>query len=154
MEMETDKHNKIIFEKDKNLLPQEDVEALPQSSNLKNKPTIAMATGNSTTDLNKQSNNFKDNKENEENFMQVFKKIDKMINLDIKEDEDDLDLDDISFDEHNYENDNIIPENVNASKKHLANTNIQYRSKEDMEFKGEVDTPIDMNARDRFKNYR
>jgi len=80
--------------------------------------------------------------------------MDKLINLDIKEDKDDIDLDDISFEEQDYENNNIDPESMKISKKHIANTNLQYRSKEDMEFKDEVDTPIGMNARDRFSKYR
>lgn len=79
--------------------------------------------------------------------------MDKMINLEAKEDEDDLDLDDISYNEDDFKDDN--DEGVQKiSKKHLAQTNIQYRSKEDMEFKDEVDTPLGMSARERFKKYR
>ena len=146
MNMEVDKHSKVLFEKDKNIiLPEDLIEPIP-TNNLENKPTVVMATGNTAVNIN--------NKENDENFLKDLNKIDKMINLDIKEDEDDVDLDDISFEEHNYENDNIDAECMKTSKKHIANTNIQFRSKEDMEFKDEVDTPIDMNARDRFKKYR
>ena len=74
-----------------------------------------------------------------------------MINLDIKEDEDDVDLDDISFEEPDYTQETA---NTKVSKKHIANTNIQFRSKDDMEFKDEVDTPIGVSAQERFKKYR
>jgi pre-rRNA-processing protein TSR1 len=60
---------------------------------------------------------------------------------------------DISYDENDEKE--TYDENGNRiSKKHLSKINVKYRTHEEMEFPDEVDTPIDMSARERFKRYK
>jgi len=42
----------------------------------------------------------------------------------------------------------LDPNDFQPSKRHLNYTSIEERAREDMDFRDEVDTPIDMNARD------
>ena len=64
------------------------------------------------------------------------------------------DNEDISY---HSEDEDIKDINTNQkiiSNKHKDKTTLQYRTKEEMEFQDEVDTPFDISARERFKKYR
>jgi len=45
------------------------------------------------------------------------------------------------------------PEDFKVSKRHTTYTSIEERAKDDMEFRDEVDTPVDVPARERFSKY-
>jgi hypothetical protein len=82
---------------------------------------------------------------------EIDKNIEKLFEFKMVEDEDY----DISFDEKDEEQNDIEDENGNKiSRKHLNKISVKYRTPEEMEFPDEVDTPFDMSARERFKNYR
>ncbi len=111
------------------------IESHPENSNFdkENKPEII----NDELPENK--------KEKESNKIEEEEDID--FNIDIKDDDED-----ISY--HSDTNNEDEEEKKKISNKHKNKTNIKYRSKEEMEFQDEVDTPIDILAKERFKKYR
>ena len=111
------------------------IESHPENSNFdkENKPEII----NDELPENK--------KEKESNKIEEEEDID--FNIDIKDDDED-----ISY--HSDSNLEDEEEKKKISNKHKNKTNIKYRTKEEMEFQDEVDTPIDILAKERFKKYR
>jgi hypothetical protein len=109
---------------------------LNTDSNFENKPKVIDT---------KNEINFAEKKLNDE----LDKNIEKLFDFKMIEDEDY----DISYDENDEKE--TYDENGNRiSKKHLSKINVKYRTHEEMEFPDEVDTPIDMSARERFKRYK
>ena len=129
--MELDDNKKVKKE-----INNEIIESHPENTNL-NKENIPEII-NDELPKDKKENEMKKNEDDDE-------EID--FNIDIKDDDED-----ISY--HSDTNNEDEEEKKKISNKHKNKTNIKYRSKEEMEFQDEVDTPIDMLAKERFKKYR
>jgi pre-rRNA-processing protein TSR1 len=78
------------------------------------------------------------------------KMLEEVIDFDIEIKDDGEEL---SFNEEDYIDNNEDDEGK-ISNKHLKKTTLRYRNEEDMEFADEVDTPLEMSARERFRKYR
>lgn len=112
---------------------------LNTENTLDNKPKIV----DNQAHLNVLEKNFKD---------ELDKNIEKLFDIKMVEDEDY----DISFDENDEDQNDMDTDKAGnrLSKKHIHKISVRYRTSTEMEFADEVDTPIDMSARERFRNYK
>ena len=139
MDLDSKEKRSNIIQDSKNVLNLVPDNELNVENNLDNKPKVV----DNKAHLNVQEKNLND---------ELDKNIEKLFDIKMVEDEDY----DVSFDENAEDQNDMETDNTGnkLSKKHLHKISVKYRTSNEMEFADEVDTPIDMSARERFKNYR
>jgi len=141
-------NSNIIQEKSKTIMIKNEI-LLEKNENINdggNKPIV----------LDKKENENNKKKNNGEKLNDdIDKNIDNLFNIKINEDKDY----DISYEENeddilNEEEGKDENQENSISKKHLTKISVSYRKKDEMEFKDEIDTPLDISSRERLVKYK